>query len=78
MNDEELAGVWTTLEPTMDQSRRIDAKVSAWLEAHDTSISAEWLGLFKVAPFTAAGLVMASAVSLATAPPLVWLVTAFI
>lgn len=78
MNDEEFAGVWTTLEPTMDQSRRIDAKVFEWLEAHDTSIAAEWLGLFKVAPFTAAGLVMASAVSIATAPPLVWLVTALI
>lgn len=78
MNDEEFAGVWTTLEPAMDRQRRIDARVFAWLDAHDTSIAAEWLGLFKAAPFSAAALVMVSTVSLATAPPLVWLVTALI
>ena len=45
----------------------------AWLEARDTPLAAEWLGLFRVAPFSAVGLVAVSAVSIATAPPLVWL-----
>ena len=42
MNDEELGGVWTTLQPTVRQRRRIDARVSAWLEARDTPLAAEW------------------------------------
>jgi hypothetical protein len=76
MNDEELGGVWSTLQPTMRQRRRIDARVYAWLEARDTPLAAEWLGLFRVAPFSAAGLVAVSAVSIAAAPPLLWLALA--
>ena len=78
MNDEELAGVWPVLRPTMEQRRRIDARVSAWLEAHDTSLAAEWFGLFRIAPVSALGLVAASAVSIATVPPLIWLARALI
>jgi hypothetical protein len=78
MNDEELAGVWPVLDPTMEQRRRIDARVSTWLEAHDTSLAAEWFGLFRIAPVSALGLVAASAVSIATAPPLIWLARALI
>jgi hypothetical protein len=73
VNNEELGAVWTTLQPTVRQRRRIDARVFAWLEARDTPLAAEWLGLFRVAPFSAVGLVAVSAVSIATAPPLVWL-----
>lgn len=76
MNDEELGGVWTTLQPTVHQRQRIDARVFAWLEARDTPLAAEWLGLFRGAPFSAVGLVAVSAVSIATAPPLVWLARA--
>ena len=43
MNDEELGDAWTTLEPTVRQRRRIDARVFAWLEARDTPLAAEWL-----------------------------------
>ena len=73
MNDEELAIDWTTLQPTVRQRRRIDAHVSAWLEARDTPLAAEWLGLFRVAPFSAVGLIAVSAVAIATATPLAWL-----
>jgi hypothetical protein len=77
MNDEELGGIWTTLEPTVSQRRRIEARVFAWVEAHDTTLVAEWLGLFKVQPFSAAGLVAVSAVSIAlsivNASSLIWL-----
>ena len=78
MNDDELGGVWTTLQPTERQRRRIDARVYAWLEARDTPLAAEWLGLFRVAPFSAAGLLAVSAVSVVAATPLVWLARALL
>lgn len=72
MNDDELVGVWATLQPTAPQRRRIDVRVSAWLEARDTPLAAEWLGLFRIAPLSSAGLVAVSALAIATAPPVVW------
>jgi hypothetical protein len=78
MTDDELHAAWTTLEPTPFQRRRIDARVFAWLDAHDTSLAAEWLGLFRTSPISATGLLAVSAVSTATAPPIVWLVTALL
>lgn len=76
MSNEEIGGVWTTLQPTARQRRRIEARVVAWLEARDTPLAAEWLGLFRAAPFAAVGLVALSAVSIATATPFVWLARA--
>ena len=75
MNDEELVAVWETLQPTVGQRRRIDARVHAWLEAHDTPLVVEWLGLFRATPFSALGLVSASAfaIAVAAAPPLLWI-----
>jgi hypothetical protein len=78
MNDEDLVGVWTTLQPTVQQRRRIEARVDAWLDARESSLVAEWFGLFRVAPFSAAALVAVSAVSIVTAPPLVWFALALI
>jgi hypothetical protein len=78
MIDEDLDGLWMTLEPTGRQRRRIDARVAAWLEARDTPLANEWLVLFKFEPFTAAVLIAASAVAIVTAPPVVWLVSAFL
>ena len=72
MNDEELGDAWTTLDPTVRRRRRIDAHVLAWLEARDTPLAAEWLGLFRVAPFAALGLATVAAVSIVAATPLVW------
>ena len=63
---------WTALEPARQQRRRIEARVFAWLEARDTALAAEWLELFRVAPFSALGLATVSAVSVVTATPLVW------
>ncbi len=78
MNDDELGGAWMTLQPTVRQRRRIDARVAAWLEARDTPLAAAWLGLLRVAPFSAVGLVAVSTAAIATAPPLVWLARALI
>jgi hypothetical protein len=78
VNDEELGGAWTALRPTVLQRRRIDGRVVAWLEARDTPLAGEWLALFKVAPFSAAGLVAVSAVSVVTTAPVVWLARALL
>ena len=72
MNDEELADAWAGLEPAARRRLRIDARVFGWLEARDTPLAAEWIGLFRVAPVPALGLAMASAVSVVAAPPLLW------
>jgi hypothetical protein len=72
MNDEELTAAWTTLSPAATELRRIDARVAEWLEAHDTSIAAEWLALFRVAPFGAFALVAASAVAVIAVSPIFW------
>ena len=76
VNDEELGAVWTTLQPTVSQRRRIDARVFAWLDARDTPLAAEWFGLLRAAPFSAIALVAVGAVSIVTATPLVWLARA--
>jgi hypothetical protein len=78
VTDAELTQAWTTLEPHDPQRRRIDAQVSAWLEAHDTPLAAEWLALFRAAPVAGPGLALASAVSLSmfAAPALAWLMRA--
>ena len=76
MNDEEFGGAWATFQPTVRQRRRIDSRVFAWLEARDTPLAAEWIALFRVAPFSAAGRVAVSAVSIAATTPLVWLARA--
>jgi hypothetical protein len=78
VNDEELGAVWTTLQPTVSQRRRIDARVFAWLDARDTPLAAEWFGLFRAAPFSAIALVAVGAISIVTATPLVWLARALI
>ena len=78
MNEEERGGAWTTLEPTFPQRRRIEARVSVWLDARNTPLAAEWLGLFTGAPFATIGLAAVSAFSALTATPLLWLARALI
>jgi hypothetical protein len=72
MNDEDLTGAWTTMDPADTQRRRIATRVFAWLEAHDTSLAAEWLALVRIAPFGTLGLVAASAVVLLFVSPILW------
>lgn len=76
MTDQELGLAWTTLEPTVRQRQRIHARVFERLDARDTPLALEWLRLFRVAPFSMAGLVAASTASLATAAPVLWLARA--
>jgi hypothetical protein len=74
MSDEVPADVWKALEPTPSQRRRIEDQVFAWLEAHETSIVAEWLSLIRVRPLAGLTYAAAAAVSLLLLSPLGWLV----
>jgi hypothetical protein len=74
MNDEQLVAVWQTLDPTAAQRGRIDTRVSGWLEAHDTSLAAEWLALLRMAPLGTLALAAASAVAIVGLSPLLWVV----
>lgn len=72
MNGEEIVDVWTALEPTSRQHQRIETRVFEWLEASDTSLAAEWIGLFGASPLSTFGLATVSAVAILLAP-LAWL-----
>jgi len=78
MNDEQCASDWETLAPAAPQRRRMEARVSGWLDAHDTSLAAEWGGLFRVDPWAAIGLVPVSAIAVVVTTPLVWLARALL
>jgi len=76
MDDYELERVWTALDPTPDQRRRMRARVSDWIDARDTPLAAEWLGLIKVSPFTSLSLAVVSVLSILAGMPLLWLARA--
>jgi hypothetical protein len=76
VNDEDLAISWSDLHPTVSQRRRIDSRVAAALQAHDSSLLTEWLNLFDVGRWRAIGLVAVSGVSIVTTAPLLWVARA--
>ena len=73
MNDTELMSIWSTLEPSTRRRARIETRVFEWLEASETSIAAEWLGLLKVEPLTALAYASVGAVSLLLLTPVGWM-----
>ena len=73
MNDTELMSLWSALEPNGHQRARIETRVFDWLEASDTSIAGEWLGLLKVEPLTALAYASVGAVSLLLLTPIGWI-----
>jgi hypothetical protein len=72
MDDEYLARAWAALEPSEAERRRIEATVSAWLDARETSLMSEWLGLLRIHPFAALAYAAASAVALLVITPAGW------
>jgi hypothetical protein len=76
MNEGELGGNWTTLEPSAAQRRRIEARVRRWLDAHETSLAAEWFGLLKVNPLGRLIYAAVAAVLVLVATPLSWMALA--
>jgi hypothetical protein len=78
MNDEDLAVAWFVLDPSDAERRRVHTQVFTGVEAHDTSLTAEWLDLFTTAPLASLGLVAASVVAVLISSPLLWLVRVLI
>ena len=72
MNDSELSSAWAALEPTSRQRRRIEARVRGWLEAHESSLAAEWLGLLKINPVAALSFAAVAGCLVLLATPLSW------
>ena len=73
MNDTELMNLWSALEPNGRQRARMETRVFEWLEASETSIAAEWLGVLKVEPLTALAYASVGAVALLFLTPIGWI-----
>ncbi|HEX7237607.1 MAG TPA: hypothetical protein VF405_11635 [Gammaproteobacteria bacterium] len=73
MNDAELMKLWSALEPSARRRARIETRLFDWLEASETSIVAEWLGLLKIEPLTAFAYATVGAVSLIFLTPVGWI-----
>ena len=78
MNDTELMSLWSALEPNGRQCARIETRVFESLEASETSIAAEWLGLLKIEPLTALAYASVGAVSLVVLTPIGWIVSSLL
>lgn len=76
MNEAELIGTWSTLEPSARRRARIETRLLEWLDASETSLFSEWLGLLKVEPLTGLAYVSVSALSLVLLTPVGWIVLA--
>jgi hypothetical protein len=76
MNDLEIIGIWSALEPSARRRARIETRVFDWLEASETSLLGEWLGLLKVEPLTGLAYVSVGALSLVLLTPVGWIVAA--
>jgi hypothetical protein len=73
MNDTEIGNAWSTLEPDGRRRARIETRVFDWLEAAETSLLAEWLGVLKLEPLTSLAFVAVGAASLVLLTPLGWM-----
>lgn len=73
MNDAELIGLWATLAPGARRRARIETRVFDWLEASETSIAGEWLGVLKIEPLTVLACVSVGALSLVLLTPVGWM-----
>ena len=73
MNDTDFMNLWSALEPGARRRARIETRVFEWLDASETSIAAEWLGLLKVEPLTALAYTAVGAVSLIVLTPVGWI-----
>ena len=78
MNDTELAAAWSTLEPSARRRARIETQVFEWLEARETSLLGEWLGLLRVEPLTGLAYLSVGALSLVFLSPLGWIASALL
>jgi len=75
VNDTELMSLWSALEPSSRRRARIETRVFDWIEATETSIAGEWLGLLKVEPLKGLAFASVGAVSLVLLTPVGWMVS---
>jgi len=75
MNDTDLVGAWSTLEPSSRLRARIETRVFEWIEASETSLAGEWLGLLRVEPLTGLAFASVGALSLVVFTPIGWMVS---
>ena len=73
MNDTEIMNLWSALEPSSRRRARIETRVFEWLDASETSIAAEWLGLLKIEPLTVLAYSSLGAVALVLLTPVGWI-----
>jgi hypothetical protein len=78
MNDAELTHTWSALEPSSRRRARIETRLFEWLEASETSLLGEWLGLLKVEPLTGLAYVSVGALSLVLLTPIGWILSALL
>ncbi len=72
MIQSELIDSWVALEPTPRQRQHIEARVRGWLDARESSLASEWLGLLKVSPIAALGFAAVAACLVLFVTPLSW------
>jgi len=75
MNDTEIMRLWSVLEPSARRRARIETRVFHWLEASETSLVGEWLGLLKVEPLTGLAYAAVGALSLVLLSPVGWILS---
>jgi hypothetical protein len=73
MNDMELVSTWSALAPSTRRRARIETRVFEWIEAGETSIAGEWLGLLKVEPLAALAYVSVGAAAVVLLTPVGWM-----
>lgn len=73
MNEADLAALWSQLGPDARRRARIQLRVFEWLEARETSLAGEWLGLLKVEPVAGFALAAVCAMSLTVLTPVGWI-----
>ena len=73
MSEAELAALWAQLGPDSRRRARIETRVFEWLEASETSLAGEWLGLLKVDPVRSLGLAAVGAVAVIALTPVGWI-----
>lgn len=78
MTDQEIIDTWTTLDPPVASRRRIDTRVTAWLDARDTPLASEWIRLLHIEPFQTVALLAVSAVAIFAASPIFWFARALV
>jgi hypothetical protein len=70
MTDDQLIAACEALEPTASAKARMENQVMDWLEAANTPLWSEWVGMLRLAPVQGLGFAFAGAAALFFTTPL--------